>query len=90
MNIFITAGLFLIIGVTIATCFWLSYIKALDAGYNRGYQQAQQEQAMKDTAANLARWKAEQQYRGEAVKGFPSTDPMITVKPLGFEEECEV
>lgn len=91
MDILITAGLFLCGGAAIATCFWLNYIKALDEGYRRGYDQAQKEQSEKDAAASMARWTAEQQFRSQMdyLKGFPSTDPMITVKPLGFEEVSE-
>ena len=88
-EIIITAAIFLIGGVIIASCFWACYMKARDEGYRRGYQQAQQEQDMKEAAAFMARLDVERKYHNALMDGFPSADPMVPAKPLGFEQKVQ-
>lgn len=86
IDMIITAAIFLIGGLLIATAYWLSINRAHLEGYNAGYKQAMKEHADKEMAANMARWKAEQQYKARLVQGFPSADPvMVEQKPLGME-----
>ena len=54
MEILITAALFLLIGATIATCYWVNYMRARDEGYRRGYAQANYEHQMIEEAMDSA------------------------------------
>lgn len=54
MEMLISGCLMFVLGSIVATCFWISFMKARDEGYNRGYSQACYEQAEREKAQKAA------------------------------------